>query len=135
MSIACFFGRHSPLPIEAVNQGFQFSQCKKCGCDMIRTRGAWRSVPKGFRVVWRRVDEPSVAALPLRIVSNLPVLARHGLRRQLELIAIRLSATAELGAAALRLAGWGVAARARALHQALMDSLRPRQLVLPLPLP
>jgi hypothetical protein len=46
-------GHHDVAPGEVRNQGFGFSHCRLCGRDMMRSDQAWRTVPKGFRVVWR----------------------------------------------------------------------------------
>jgi len=52
-TFACFFGRHTPSPGEIRNQGFAFTRCRRCRRDLVRAGSAWRSVPKGFRIVWR----------------------------------------------------------------------------------
>lgn len=54
----CTTGLHSPAPRIARNQGFEFSQCRHCTCDLIRSNRRWRTVPRGFRVVWREADQP-----------------------------------------------------------------------------
>lgn len=73
MRLSCMTGKHAPRPLVAANQGFQFSRCRGCGRDMVRSRasgpdsgrGAWRTVPKGFRVVWK--PKPAPPASPARI--------------------------------------------------------------------
>lgn len=57
MTFLCRVLTHRIAPHVSHNQGFAFSQCRRCGRDMIRSTGAqksseWRNVPAGFRVVW-----------------------------------------------------------------------------------
>lgn len=57
-SILCALGLHKPRRKATSNQGVLFSQCKRCGIDLIRRPGEeWRRVPKGMRVVWRPVED------------------------------------------------------------------------------
>jgi hypothetical protein len=74
MSKSCGDGKHVGLPRPIRNQGFDFGRCRKCGRDLVRSRRAWRTVPAGFRVVWRR--EPPGAghasAAQLKLALNLP---------------------------------------------------------------
>ena len=53
MARTCASGRHSPGNPIVRNQGFDFSHCRHCACDLIRSDRQWRTVPRGFRVVWR----------------------------------------------------------------------------------
>lgn len=62
MRLDCLIGNHQPLPPRARNQGFQFSCCRDCGRDMVRSGRSWRRVPRGFRVVWRQPARPASAA-------------------------------------------------------------------------
>ena len=57
MGMICTEGKHHALPRPIRNQGFEFGRCARCGRDLVRSRRAWRAVPQGFRVVWRR-DPP-----------------------------------------------------------------------------
>jgi len=135
MNILCLLGRHSAVPSEVRNQGFRFTQCRSCGCDMIGMRGAWKSVPKGFRVVWKGAGEPGAAAVPLRLIRNLPTLRPSPLHQRLERVARRVSEAVDLAGSAIRMAGWSLAGRYAALRGSLILALQPRQLVLPLPRP
>ena len=58
MARTCASGRHSPGNPIVRNQGFDFSHCRHCACDLIRSDRQWRTVPRGFRVVWRGADRP-----------------------------------------------------------------------------
>jgi hypothetical protein len=98
---------------------------------MIRARGRWTTVPYGFRIVWRRLDEVLADARPLRLVRNLPVL-RDGRDHRIQDLVRRASDLALLLGASLRVAGWAIADRWRALRAALIEPFQPRQLVLPL---
>lgn len=53
MAILCRLGRHRAIPSDRWNDGYFFSRCGRCGCDLVRRRDKWRAVPKGYRVVWR----------------------------------------------------------------------------------
>jgi hypothetical protein len=58
MARSCTSGRHSPAHPIVRNQGFDFSHCRHCACDLIRSDRSWRTVPRGFRVVWRGPERP-----------------------------------------------------------------------------
>jgi len=74
MSISCAGGKHLALPRPVRNQGFEFGRCGRCGHDLVRSRRAWRAVPEGFRVVWRReppgAAETSTAQLDLNLAAE-----------------------------------------------------------------
>ena len=53
MSILCRLDMHRAVPSNIWNDGFYFSRCSDCGCDMIGRGGKWQRVPRGYRVVWR----------------------------------------------------------------------------------
>jgi CheY-like chemotaxis protein len=52
-NIICAIGGHAPGPEPIRNRGIDFTRCRRCGSDLVRKRGAWQAVPKGYRVVWR----------------------------------------------------------------------------------
>ena len=54
MKILCRLGWHEADRDEVYNEGFYFSTCFRCHRDMIRLGGAWRLVPAGHRVAWRK---------------------------------------------------------------------------------
>lgn len=54
------------------NQGFEFSQCRNCGRDMVRSGRAWRTVPRGFRVAWRLVTPRPAAIDASQLLLDLP---------------------------------------------------------------
>jgi len=132
MNLSCRLGRHSALPSDVRNLGLRVSQCRCCGRDLIRARGRWTGVPRGFRIVWRRLDEVMAEAVPLRMVRNLPVLSRHAHRHGLAELARRAAEMADLVTSGLMLAGWAIADKCRAIRASLLEPLQPRQLVLPL---
>ena len=76
MSLSCPDGKHVALPRPIRNQGFDFGRCRRCGRDMVRSRCAWRAVPDGFQVVWRRDPpgngETSAAQLKLNLEEHGP---------------------------------------------------------------
>ena len=72
MSLLCRFAGHRPVPSNIWNDGYYFSRCASCGCEMIGRSGRWQTVPKGYRVVWRRSNgeaidwQPKLPAMPMR---------------------------------------------------------------------
>ena len=135
MNVLCLLGRHSAVPSEVRNQGFHFTQCRCCGRDLIGMRGAWKRVPKGFRVVWRALDAPAATPVPRRLVRNLPALRHSPFRERLDRFARGVSGSADLALSAARVIGWSIAGHVRALRESLTQPFLPRQLVLPLPRP
>ena len=99
MRLDCLIGNHQPLPPRARNQGFQFSCCRGCGRDMVRSGQSWRRVPRGFRVVWRPPVRPAAGAAAAR---NRP--PAYGRRPQGGLRAI--AGILDLVRAALRVLLW-----------------------------
>jgi hypothetical protein len=131
VTLSCLFGRHSALPSDVRNLGLRVSQCSCCGRDMIHARGRWTQVPRGFRIVWRRLDEVVAEAVPLRLTRNLPVLGRHRRRRFMLDLARRAADMIEIVGSGLKITGWAIADRCRALRASLFEPMEPRQLVLP----
>ncbi len=74
----CAAGKHEIGSRWARNQGLDFGCCRKCGRDLVRSRGSamWRTVPKGFRVVWRRGAEPWAEPSAAQLLLNLPASGR-----------------------------------------------------------
>lgn len=72
MRARCIFG-HAATGGGIRNQGFQFSRCRNCGRDLVRSRRAWRRVPTGFRVVWRLVKPQPTPIDPAQLRLDLPV--------------------------------------------------------------
>jgi len=135
MNTSCLLGLHSALPSNVRNLGLRVSQCRCCGRDMIHKRGRWTTVPTGFRIVWRRVDEVIAEAVPLRLVRNLPVLRRESHAHGLLDLTRRAADLADLARSAFRVAGWSIADRCRSIRFAtiaLIEALQPAQFVLPL---
>ena len=60
MALLCTLLPHIVTPHVSRNQGFDFSTCRRCGRDMIRSAepraSKWKPVPAGFRVIWRNTD-------------------------------------------------------------------------------
>lgn len=118
MALPCIAGRHEVAPGEVRNQGFGFSRCQRCGRDMVRSKREWRTVPRGFRVVWRRgrprPSEFSAAQLlfdlsPAGPVPIAPARKRHS----------RLSEILFLALTGLRFLSWAAGARLRAWRERL----------------
>lgn len=76
MRLHCIAGRHDAAPGGISNQGFAFSRCRCCGCDMVRSHRSWRRVPRGFRVVWRRRPPRPDAAGAAQLLLDLPPTGR-----------------------------------------------------------
>jgi len=132
MHISCLLGRHSVVPSNVRNLGLRFSQCSCCGADMIHFRGSWKTAPKGFRIVWRGIDEIVADAVPRKLIRNLPVLSSGTQRGNVHDLIQRTQEVMDLAGAGLRIAGWAIAQRCRALRESLLEPLQPRQFVLPL---
>jgi hypothetical protein len=132
MNLSCLLGRHSAVPSDVRNLGLRFSQCRCCGSDMIHFRGRWKTAPKGFRIVWRRVDDIVADAVPRKLIRNLPVMSPRACRNSAQDLVRRAVDTIDLVGSALKVAGWGIAERYRTLRESLLEPFQPRQLVLPL---
>jgi hypothetical protein len=76
MKLRCQMARHTVARRVVRNQGFSFSHCGRCGRDLVRAGGQWRTVPKGFRVVWRRKSSGPVEQSARQMLLNLPVIGR-----------------------------------------------------------
>jgi hypothetical protein len=122
MNLSCLLGRHSAVPSHVRNLGLRFSQCRCCGSDMIHFRGSWKTAPKGFRIVWRRVDEIIAEAVPRKLIRNLPVLHAGACQNSVQDLIRRAFEMGDLVGSGLKVAGWAITERYRAL----------RELVLPL---
>lgn len=125
MGLRCLAGRHDVAPGEVRNQGFGFSRCRRCGRDMVRSTRAWRIVPKGFRVVWRRGPPSPAAGSPAQLRLDLPATGRF------LVVPAGRSRGRPIGMlfllfAGLRCLGWAAAGRLRAWRQALRASRRAR---------
>lgn len=75
MSLLCVLTGHTPRSLHAHNQGFDFTLCHDCGCELIREAGSdeWHEVPKGMEVVWRKFERASDAAsVAARMSGNFP---------------------------------------------------------------
>ena len=76
MKLACHLLGHRAVPHAVANRGFQFSRCRRCRCDMVRSNqpasSNWIVVPPTFRVAWNDVDPDEMFRLtrltPLRRV-------------------------------------------------------------------
>ena len=132
MKLSCLFGRHAALPSDVRNLGLRVSQCRDCGRDMIHRRGRWTTVPRGFRIVWRRLDEVMAEAVPLKLVRNLPVLSRRARHSRLGEIARRALDAIDVAGPGLGIIGWAIGDFCRGLRDSLLAPRAPQQLVLPL---
>ena len=128
MSLQCLVGLHAPLPPAAANQGFQFSRCRRCGCDMVRAGKSWRRVPKGFRVVWKPRDEVVSAASPKAAAVPAPP------RMPARTVGFpRLEGLIDLVRAALRVLYWAGRDHMRSFARTLLALPRPARAALQLP--
>lgn len=75
MAQSCAPGHHVASAPVIRNQGFDFAKCRDCACDLIRSNRSWKSVPSGFRVVWRGPDRP-LTEDPMQLLLNLPPVGR-----------------------------------------------------------
>ena len=125
MSLACLIGRHRARPSAVRNQGLYFSHCARCERDMVRSLGAWRAVPRGFRVVWRGTDWCGL------VTANLPVPSARVAEVPGETAASRLSAIFAMAGAGLRAVAWGAADRIESWRRRALARRRPALLRLP----
>lgn len=75
MSLLCTVQGHAPSSEQVWNRGYSFAKCRRCSCDMIRSDGEWRTVPRGHKVVWKNGYHEH--SRPAGYVRNLPILYRH----------------------------------------------------------
>jgi len=124
VSNQCTAGKHDAAPGPVRNQGFEFSRCRRCGRDLIRSNAKWTTVPAGFRVVWRRhapTPQESAAQMSLNLPATGRALALHAGRGRRP---SRLNAALEALLIALRYAAGAALERVRAWRHAL-DEPRP----------
>jgi hypothetical protein len=77
--LLCQLGWHRPRPIARWNHGYYFSNCRRCGTDLVRTAfGGWQ-VPKGFRVVWQAEPPADATAVKLQPVEAAAPAQEHAL--------------------------------------------------------
>jgi hypothetical protein len=72
MRFECMIGRHIVAPGEVCNQGFGFSHCEHCERDLVRSNREWRTVPRGFRVVWRHAAPRRTEIEAAQLLFDLP---------------------------------------------------------------
>jgi hypothetical protein len=75
MNIICSLQGHTAFDPGVWNEGFCFSSCTRCSCDMIRTSDLWSPVPAGYQVIWR--SGRSSHALPSGFKRNLPLVVNR----------------------------------------------------------
>ncbi len=120
MRLSCTVGRHRAGSRPVRNQGFEFGCCRGCGGDLVRSRGSWRTVPRGFRVVWRREAGPPAAPSAAQLLFDLPAPGRTlALPRAPERRRSRVAAAAELLALGAFCLAWEIADRIRAWMKSL----------------
>lgn len=113
--LSCAVGRHRAGSRRVRNQGFEFGGCGACGRDLVRSRGSWRAVPKGFRVVWRREAGPQAVLSAAQLLLDLPASGRAlALTRAPERRKNRAAAATELLALGAHCLASAIADRIRA---------------------
>lgn len=65
VSLRCALGWHAPEPTPRWNDGYYFSRCRRCGCDLVRTAFDNWQIPRGYRVVWSRTRPEGVGTAEL----------------------------------------------------------------------
>ena len=110
MRYMCTAGSHVFAAGTVRNQGFEFGRCGHCHRDLIRSGRQWRSVPKGFRVVWRRPGAWSAEFNAAQLMFDLPLGGRAfvvpalPVRRKM-----KAAAAAEILALAMQWLAWAFA--------------------------
>lgn len=128
---SCLAGRHQAESRRVRNQGLEFGRCRACDQDLVRSRRAWRTVPRGFRVVWRR--GPGIGAVPsaAQLLFDLPASGRAlALRAAPKRAKRRIAVAVELVALGTRVLAWALADRVRAWARSLAA---PRRRPQPMP--
>lgn len=78
--LICRLRTHAVGQRAVYNQGFGFSTCRRCGCDMIRSDSYpaptdWKAVPRGFKIIW--CDRYTAARGPARLAASPRLRWRH----------------------------------------------------------
>ena len=60
LPLLCALGRHKTDLLVRWNDGYYFTQCRRCGLDLVRTAFSGWTAPKRYRVVWQ--SEPPAAS-------------------------------------------------------------------------
>lgn len=104
MNIFCGTGTHVPGVGPIWNDGYYFTQCARCGRQMIKPGGGdrWRSVPKKYRVVWKPRTQDDVDWTAGRTAGHAvrPPLIGKGLPDRLQCVPPATTAEANAGALA-----------------------------------
>ena len=108
MKLACLLKRHEAGAREARNQGFAFSRCRHCRRDLVRSGRRWRTVPRGFRIVWRRPGGRPATSNAAQLLLNLPAPHRALIPLPAPRRLDRSRAMAQLAAAFVRYLGWRI---------------------------
>jgi hypothetical protein len=53
MGVLCGIFGHGPRDTGLWNEGYFFTRCRRCSCDLIRTDGSWSPLPHGYQVSWK----------------------------------------------------------------------------------
>ena len=132
MNLRCIIGGHRAAPDRIHNQGFDFSRCDGCRRDMIRSGRRWRTVPKGFRVVWKRKPGEWTEMSARQLLLSLPATGRS---LTVASYRSRVSAAEILLLAALgfRYLLWIVAERLASWGRLTLAARSPRQRIICLP--
>jgi len=127
MGRICIRGRHDAAAVGRVrNQGLEFGRC------LIRSRHRWRTVPQGFRVVWRRSAPGGAELDSAQLLLDLPTVGRAlALRAQRERNAILVAL--ELAMLGVRGLAGALASRVRLWAGAMMAPRRQAGPMLQLP--
>lgn len=67
MSIKCLLTGHRPVPSDIWNDGYYFTRCACCEREMIGRGGFWEPVPRGYRVVWKPRNGPTLDWKPVPV--------------------------------------------------------------------
>jgi hypothetical protein len=76
MASTCIIRKHAPIARTARNQGFEFSRCRQCDRDLVRSNREWKTVPKGFRVVWKEARRARCRSDAIQLLLDLPTTGR-----------------------------------------------------------
>ncbi|HEY0116929.1 MAG TPA: hypothetical protein VGB54_14540 [Allosphingosinicella sp.] len=83
MGVMCGILGHAARDTGLWNDGYFFSRCKRCQCDLIRTDGGWSPLPFGYRVTWRSGLHRHAVASDFK--RNLPLMPEEPRRWRLAL--------------------------------------------------
>ncbi len=83
MGVLCGIFGHGPRDTGLWNEGYFFTRCRRCTCDLIRTDGSFTPLPHGYQVSWKTGFHRHAIASDFK--RNLPLMPDEPRRWRLSL--------------------------------------------------